>query len=128
MTAPTGYVPLFPPTQANLIIMVGSRFRGLIAVACDWEADLTSWTGSMQVRTDRSAKGELLADLSAYISVTGLPNNRVLVDIDANAAELIAADWTEGVYDIEITPDPADATRTLRVLQGALTLDTEVTR
>jgi|SRR6185312_3178723 len=119
-------VPLFRPTLADLIIMAGSRYRLVIDITCDWETDFTDWTAEMQMRSNRSATGVLIADLSDYATVSG-PASQVTVDIPADAAEILGAEMTNGVYDIVIAPSD-DATRALRVVQGTIIIDTEVSR
>lgn len=121
MTSP---LALFPPTIVNLVVMVGSRYRLVDSVTCDWETDFTGWTGRMEVRDSRAPSAKLLADLSAYVSVNSVAS-QVTIDIDANASELVAEAWTSGQYDVTIL-HPSDAARTLRVLQGNITLNTEV--
>jgi hypothetical protein len=132
VSASTGSVEFYPPNTADLVWFQGARFRLVVGVSCDWEPDFTGWVAKMEVRPNRSATAVLLADMSAYVSVNAVAG-QATVDIPANAAQLqfesAEETWTHGVYDIEITPGTApDPTRTLRVLQGNVTLDLEVTR
>lgn len=121
------YVEMFPPTIVDIRILQGARYRLVISVVCDWETDLAGWTAQMEVRPNRSADAVLLADLSQYVTVAGAPADQVTVDIDGDASQ-IDGTWTSAVYDIEITPANGDKAHTLRVCQGMIELDTEVTR
>lgn len=123
----TSFAPLFEPTELDIILLQGSRYRLRIDVVCDWEPDIVGWEARMELRASRARAAPLVADLSAYLTVLGSPANQVIVDVDADAAELYAPDFTRGAYDIVITPT-SDATRALRVLQGGWTLDTEVSQ
>lgn len=123
----TSFAPLFEPTTADIILLQGSRYRLIIDVVCDWEPNILGWTPKMELRASRTPTAPLVADLSAYVTVLGSPANQVIVDVDADAAELAAPDFTRGAYDIVIAPS-GDATRALRVLQGGWRLDQEVSQ
>lgn len=125
MSISSGIVPLFPPTLAPIIVLQGSRFRLVDSVICDWEPDLAGWVGFMKVRTERTEDAVILADLSAYVTVLGLPANQVVIDIDGNAPELQGVNWTEGVYDVVIEPSGEPA-RALRPLGGSFVLNVGV--
>lgn len=126
MSTYTNGPDLFQPNRANLLVMIGSRYKLNIAVTCDWETDFTGWVAEMEVRSSSALDSALLADLSAYVSVNSVAS-QVNIDIDADAPEIIDAEWIAGAFDIFMAP-PGDPTRALRVLQGGIKLDTEVTR
>lgn len=109
----------------DITVLQGSRYRLIDLIVCDWQTDFTGWTGAMMVRPNRTATAPLLADLSAYLSVDA-PNSQVILDIPANATQILTATWDYGQYDIEVH-HPTDATKTLRVLQGKLSINNEVT-
>lgn len=122
MSMLTGFVPLFPPANVEIIVMQNSRYRLVVAVDCDWEPDLAGWYGTMIVKAERTEDAATLANLSAYVSVLGLPANQVVIDINASAPELAGVDWTEGVYDVVIAPvgEPA---RGLRPVGGSFRIN-----
>ena len=122
MTSMTGLVPLFPPDNIPIIVMQGSRYRLITNVICDWEADIVGWAGKMVVAADRTEGATVLADLSAYVTILGLPANQVIIDIPADAPELLEVDWTEGVYDVSIEPSGQPA-RALRPVGGSFRLN-----
>jgi hypothetical protein len=122
----SSFAPLFEPTELDIVLLQGSRYRLVINVECDWEPDIVGWEPRMQLRASQASAAPLVADLSAYLTVLGSPANQVIVDVDADAAELFAPSFRKGAYDIVI--EPADAAHALRVLQGNWRLDTEVSQ
>ena len=123
----SNFAPLFEPDEVDIVFLQGSRYRLVISVICDWEADINGWEPRMELRASRSDTAVLVADLSAYLSVLGQPANQVTIDVGADAAELAAPEFRTGAYDVVIAPT-GQPSRGLRVLQGKWTLDTEVTR
>jgi hypothetical protein len=76
-----------------------------------------------KVRPDRIS-ATVLADWSSYLTVNVSAKQVVLlIPADITAAY----DWDTARYDIEVYK-PADATATIRIIQGDVKLDREVTR
>lgn len=118
-------LPLFAPTVVDITVLQGSRYRLRVDVTCDWETDLTGWTVKSQVRASRAPGAAMLEDISTLGSISS-PSApmQVLLDIPADASS--AWTWDQGEYDVEVH-HPSDAARTLRVVQGHITINQEVT-
>ena len=78
-----------------------------------------TWTAASQVRASKIA----VTTLHAFTAAVDASGN---VTIGVTATESSAWTWEKGVYDVEVTN--AAETVTLRVAQGNVTVDREVTR
>jgi hypothetical protein len=112
-------------TQRDLVVDQGSRYRAVIKVTVAWLADLTGYnTVRGMVRASQTLDGDVLADLSAYLTVTDAVQGLVTLDIPADVTA--TWDWLKGHYDLEISNGtPA---LDVRFLQGEIRVDREVTR
>jgi len=117
-------VVLFEPQVADIVLMKGSRYRMVIDVLCDFEPTFVNWTGAMMVRSNRSPSGNLLQDMTTLVTVDS-GTSQVILDVPADTSS--AYTWDTGEYDIEMH-HPSDPHRNIRVLQGKITLNPEVTR
>lgn len=110
------------PLQLDLVIARRSRFMLVVAVTVDWLTDLTGFSPHMQIRQFKTS-ADTLADWTSYVSVQGAQST-VTIDLPADMSQVAA--WDRGHYDIVLTNGtPA---QDVRVLQGVITLDKEVTR
>lgn len=117
--------PLFEPTIVDIIVLQGSRYKLRVDLTCDWETDLTSWTIKAQIRDSRAPGATMLQDIASLVTIPAPigPPMQVLLDIAADSSS--AWTWDQGEYDIEVH-HPSDAHRTLRVVQGHISINTEV--
>jgi hypothetical protein len=108
----------------DLVWDEGSRFQLLVQPVIDWLPSIAGYSARGQVRSSRTLPdAELLLDFSAYLSVNS-GQGTVLLDLPGDA--LIGADWSRGVYDIELFDgNPA---HDVRFLQGKVTIDREATK
>lgn len=108
--------------QRDLVLDRLSRNVVRIKVDVDWLTSLTGYTGKMQVR-DMRESGTVLADLSSHLTVDAVAGT-VTLDLPADPS----GDWSwrNGFYDIKVGP-PASPELDVRILQGRITLDKEVT-
>ena len=113
-----------PPNEKDILIMQGSRFLFVVDVSVEWIANLTGYDARGMIRPDRSSSAALLADLEAFMTVD-VPNHQVVLDLPADTSS--AYDFDTGQYDIEVFV-PGDATKTVRVMQGKVSLNRETTR
>jgi hypothetical protein len=110
-------------TRRDLVIDQGSRYYAVIKVTVAWLSDLTGYNARGVVRQSQTLVGPILADLTSYLTVSDAVNGLVTLDIGAD----VSAGWTwsKGHYDLEIFDGtPAHA---VRVLQGEIRVDKEVT-
>lgn len=111
--------------RVDLVLDQGTGPSGWEITLTDFDLTGTTWTGRMQVRPSVGS-ATVLAEIVPTVDVgTGLGSGVVSVSIDPATSS--GWSWNEGVYDIEIQDD-ADPTRIIRVCQGTITLDLEVTR
>lgn len=110
----------------NTTIEQGATFRRVLTYKDEDGAivDLTGWNARMQLRTSKSAVSSTLALTSspaAGITMGGVAGT-VTVEITATqTAALVASTY---VYDLEIY----NGAEVIRLIEGSLTLSTEVTR
>ena len=116
--------PLFEPTIVDIIVLQGSRYKLRVDLTCDWETDITNWTIRAQVRDSRAPGATLLQDIATLCSVSS-PSNPMQVLLDIAADSSSAWTWLEGEYDVEVH-HPSDPHRTLRVVQGNIKINQEV--
>jgi hypothetical protein len=110
--------------EEDLTILQGSRYFLVISSTVEWLTDLTGYSARGMIRESRTGpQVTLLADLTTFLSVD-VPNHQVVLDLDAD--ESSAWTWTHGAYDIEVYP-PGDESKAVRILQGKVVLDKEVT-
>jgi hypothetical protein len=110
--------------EEDLTIKQGSRFFLVINATVEWLTDLTGYVPRGMIRLSRTGPDtSLLADLTPFLTVD-VPNSLVTIDLDAD--ESSAWEWTHGAYDIEVYP-PGDESKAVRILQGNVVLDKEVT-
>ena len=92
----------------------------------EWYAptDLTDYTARMHIREDVDDDTTLVELSSADGDITlSAPDGRITIVIGTSETE--ALDFDEGVYDLELVDNSGEATR---ILEGKVTLKTEVTR
>lgn len=111
---------------SNITIDQGATFVKAYRWKVDGVAvDLTGYTAKMQVRKKASATSEVLLEASSAngrVTITAL-EGRVAIKIPD---EITAAlDFSEAVWDLELTSPAGDVKR---LVQGTVTLDKEVTR
>lgn len=106
--------------RQDLTIDQGSRFQWNYLVT---GMSLVGLTARMQIRK-RAGDSLLLFDASDYLSVDAL-NGIVTIDIPGSATE--DQTWSRGVYDIEVYDESSTAVSPVRIAQGDVTLDGEVT-
>lgn len=105
--------------KEDIVIDEGSRFVWNIKVL---NQSLAGLTARMQIR--RSPGTPVLFDVSEYLSVDAAAN---LVRVDIPGSATVAATWQYGTYDIEIYNAASTAFSPVRVIQGDVRLDREVT-
>lgn len=106
--------------EQALKIDQGSRFQYVILVT---NLSLTGLSAKMQIKSNKT-NGELLLDASQYVSVNS-GASQVIVDIPGSATE--GADWLQAVYDIKVYNASNSAVSPVRIIQGNIVLDREVT-
>jgi len=91
---------------------------------------LTGFSGRMQIR-ETTADNTILLELTTANSRIIFEAGAVIGQIDwlvgATDTESGTLDWLSGVYDFEIVED-ADPDNVIRLLEGKVTVDLEVTR
>lgn len=110
---------------ANITVLQGSRYQGLATVSVEWLTDLTGYSARGTVRRFQTVDvlEDPLAVLDTYLTVNA-PGSMILIDIPANVSA--TWDWRKGRFDIEIFDgNPA---HDVRVLEGVIKVNTEVTR
>lgn len=105
--------------RQDLILDQGSRFQWVYEVI---GLSLAGKSVRMQIR--KLAGADLYLDATSYVSVDSI-NGHVVVDIPANAT--VGSTWSKGVYDIEIFDPAQPTTSPIRIVQGDVALDREVT-
>jgi len=123
LTAHAGAAPI-PEVAAmaagirNLHIEQGATFVQTYTVVdpADWTWD--GWTAAAQIRSAPADNGELLCDLTPYLTVTG---PAVRLAIPAAVTETLTRN---GVWDLEMTL----GSTVVRILQGKAAVSLEVTR
>lgn len=110
--------------ELDIEVEQGATFE--LAIAClnteDGQsfdpADLTGYTGSMQIRASQAPTSQLLATATVTIDIA----NSV---VTATIADTLTAamTWRSGVYDLKIT----NGTRTARVARGKARFTLQVT-
>lgn len=108
-----------PAIYTPLVVEQGVDFSQGWAVRVLGAPIDATWTARAQVRATRRSP-DVLHEFAASVNPDGS------VVIAATPAESSAWTWTEGVYDVEVTN--ADGSLTLRVSQGPVEVDLEVTR
>lgn len=98
----------------------GSRFQYVVGVT---GMSLTGLSARMHVRPGK-ANGGILLDMSAYVSVDAI-NGNVVIDMPGSAT--VSADWLKAKYDIKLYNASSTAVSPVRILQGEVVLDKEVT-
>lgn len=111
--------------KLDLTIKQGSRYFLVIQTTVEWLPNLSGYDARGMIRTSRTGPDmTLLADITVYLTVDAA-NSLVIVDLDADVSS--GWGWDHGVYDIEIFPIVADEAKAVRILQGNVNLDKEVT-
>lgn len=105
--------------RQDLVIDQGSRFQWVYEVN---GLNLAGLSARMQIR--KQAGDTLYLDASAYLSVDVL-NKLVIVDIPASVT--VGATWRRGNYDIEVYNPTVSTISPIRIVQGDVALDREVT-
>lgn len=102
----------------DLVILQGSTWEMHWPIIDDTgaPADLTGWAARAQVRLTRAAT-DVLYQFDATVS-----GSDIVLRVEADTSS--AWTWSFGVYDLEIYND----TQVVRVTQGRVTVDQEVTR
>lgn len=83
---------------------------------------LAGMQARMQVRS--VSRVDLYADVSNYLTVDAL-NNFVTIDVPSNVSTSMT--WDRGVYDIEVYLPAQPTESAIRIVQGDIALDREVT-
>ena len=87
--------------------------------------NLTGYTAALQVRKYKDSSSTLISLTSGSgLTITGAAGQ---IDILINATDTAALDFIGAYYDLEITP-ASGAADTIRLMQGSVKLDKEVTR
>ncbi|MGY1579159.1 hypothetical protein [Streptomyces sp. MN13] len=102
----------------HLLIEQGSTFVQTYTVTepADWTWD--GWTARAQIRSAPADSGELLLDLTPYLTVIGAAVRLAI------PADVTAGLTRNGVWDLELSLGPT----VVRILQGKVTVSLEVTR
>ncbi|MGX1129905.1 hypothetical protein RKD49_002095 [Streptomyces glaucescens] len=102
----------------HLLIEQGSTFVQTYTVVepADWTWD--GWTARAQIRSAPADSGDLLLDLTPYLTIIGAA---VRLAIPADVTETLTRN---GVWDLEMSLGPT----VVRILQGKVTTSLEVTR
>lgn len=105
----------------NLVIEQGVTWSAAWAVQLDGAdlADADGWQARSQVRAVKTS-GEVLHEFAC--SVTGS-----VVAVSVLPEDSSAWAWRYGVYDVEIF-DASDPPRVVRIVEGSVVVDAEVTR
>lgn len=109
-------------TIQDITIRQGSRYRAVVDVQIEWLPTLAGYTARGAVRRSRTMPGDILADLTPYLTVDE-PNHLVTIDIPADVSA--AWDWRYGDYDLEVHDSTAE--NDVRFMQGHITVNLEVT-
>lgn len=105
--------------RQDLILDQGSRFQWIYEVR---GLSLSGMLGRMKIRSmDRV---DLYLDATGYITVDSI-NGFVTLDIPADVT--VDDTWKKGVYDIEVYLPANPTTSAIRIVQGDIALDREVT-
>lgn len=105
--------------RQDLIIDQGSRFRWIYEVI---GLSLSGMLARMKIRSvDRV---DLYLDATSYVAVDSI-NGLVTVDIPSDAT--VSQTWKQGLYDIEVYDPAQPTTSAIRIVQGDIALDREVT-
>lgn len=107
-------------TRQDLIIDQGSRFQWSFHVN---GMSLIGLSARMHIRKT-GGDATLYLDVSPYLEVDEL-NDLVLIDMPGSAT--VGATWTRGVYDIETYNAVLSSVSPVRIAQGDVRLDREVT-
>src|SRR5690348_14600714 len=109
--------------QADLTIDQGSYRPIVVALQSDYLDVLSNYTGcGLMVRSNKN-DNTVLADLGQYATIQ-VADETVTLAVPANVSSGFL--WRIGLYDWELThSDPA---KTVRILQGTIKIDAEVTR
>lgn len=105
--------------RTNLRIKQGTDWSHGWAVTVNGAPIDATWTARSQVRSHPSTP-TVLHQFAASVNADGS------VVIAVTPAESSAWTWTSGVYDVEVVN--ADASLTLRVAEGSVSVSLEVTR
>lgn len=105
--------------RQDLILDQGSRFQWVYEVT---GLSLAGMQARMQIR--KLAGSDLYLDASSHVTVDAI-NGHVVVDIPADV--LVNSIWSRGVYDIEVYLPAQPTTSAIRIVQGDVALDREVT-
>lgn len=105
--------------RQDLVIDQGSRFQWVYEVT---GLSLAGMTGRMHIR--KIPGTDLYLDVSPYLEVDVL-NGLVIVDMPGSAT--VGHTWRNGVYDIEVYNVSLETISPIRIVQGDVKLDREVT-
>ncbi len=108
-----------PAVKTDLTIEQGATWSHGWAVTYNGSPIDATWTARSQVRKSHTSP-EPLHQFAPTVTAEGV------VLLAATAVESSAWTWDSGVYDVEV--EDADATVTLRVTEGRVTLRRELTR
>lgn len=115
-----------PNSEGKPFIEQGSTFD--ITLTCrDTDnnlVNLTGYTARMQIRANKRATTALL-DMTTENGRIVLGGAAGTMQLILSATETAAFIWTKGVYDLELIAPGGNVTR---LFQGAIVIDTEVTR
>ncbi|CUW31771.1 hypothetical protein [Streptomyces reticuli] len=117
-SSPIPEVAAMSAGEQHLLIEQGSTFMQTYTVVepTDWTWD--GWTARAQIRSAPADSGELLLDLTPYLTVLG---PAVRLAIPAAQTQMLTRN---GVWDLEMVT----GTTVVRILQGRVTTSLEVTR
>lgn len=102
----------------DLYIEQGSTFVQEYVVDDDPEFTWDGWTARSQIRSEASANGELLLDLTDYLTVVG---NTIRASVPASVTSTLTRN---GVWDLEVV----QGSTVVRLLNGRVVVSPEVTR
>ncbi len=105
--------------RQDLTIDQGSRFQWVYEVT---GMSLAGMTARMHIR--KIPGTDLYLDASAYLEVDVL-NGLIIVDMPGSAT--IGHTWKHGMYDIEVYNASLESISPVRIVQGDVELDREVT-
>ncbi len=107
----------------------GSRFHNIIIYRDSSEnpKDLSGYTATMQIRKYKAASDPVILELNTsngYLTLGGVQGT-ITIDTPGDITDLLDFKW--GYYDLELYPS-GDATQAIRILEGRINLNKQVTR
>lgn len=116
---------MIEPTTINLTVYQGATFKRTWAVTSEEDGspyNLTAWTARMQIRAKKKSEDYLL-NLTTE-------NGGIIIEVTVEESIYMSPEQTaelssSGVYDLELVDPQGEV---IRIMEGSVTLSTEVTR